>query len=108
MTLLIPESKEAGVAQRQRLEDMVKSVGAVLGERKRLERVEKKLVSTLNKALAKIGYKVIPAKAVAKKGRRRRRGRRATGTARRRRVTGTARGRRKAGAARRRGRAKKR
>jgi len=104
------------VAKRQRLEDMVKSVGAVLGERKRLERVEKKLVTTLNKALAKIGYKVIPAKAVAKGGRRRRRAKRATGAARRgrktgaarrRRATGVARRRRKGGAARRRARAKK-
>ena len=90
----------------QRLEDMLKSVRGVLGERKRLERMEKKLVSTLNKALAKIGYKVAPARAVAKKGRRRR-ARRATGTARRRRrVTATPR-RRKTAAARRRARAKK-
>ncbi len=95
------------MAQRHRLEDMVKSVGAVLGERKRLERVEKKLVTTLNKALAKIGYKVAPAKAVAKGGRPRRRARRATGAARRRGAKGTGRGRRKAGATRRRARAKK-
>ncbi len=95
------------MAQRHRLEDMVKSVGAVLGERKRLERVEKKLVTTLNKALAKIGYKVAPAKAVAKGVRRRRRAKRATGAARRRGAKGTVRGRRKAGATRRRARAKK-
>jgi len=94
------------VARRHRLEDMVKSVGAVLGERKRLERVEKKLVRTLNKALSKIGYKVIPAKAVAKGGRRRR-AKRATGVARRRRATVVSRRRRKGGAARRRARAKK-
>ncbi len=95
------------MAQKHRLEDMVKSVGAVLGERKRLERVEKKLVRTLNKALSKIGYKVAPAKAVAKGGRRRRRAKRATGTTRRRGAKGTVRGRRKAGATRRRARAKK-
>lgn len=97
----------------QRLEEMLKSVRGVLGERKRLARMEKKLVSTLNKALARIGYKVAPAKATAKKGRRRR-ARRATGTARRRRVTATPRRRkaaagrrRKTGGARRRARAKK-
>lgn len=95
------------MAKRQRLEDMVKSVTAVLGERKRLERVEKKLVATLNRALAKIGYKVVPARATAPKGRRRR-AKRATRTARRRRAIGTARRRRKAGGARRRARAKKR
>ncbi len=104
------------MSRRHRLEDMVKSVGAVLGERKRLERVEKKLVTTLNKALAKIGYKVAPAKAVAKGGRRRRRAKRATGATRRgpktgtvrgRRATGVTRRRRKAGATRRRARAKK-
>lgn len=47
----------------QRLEDLIKGVGSVLGERKKLEQVEKRLVKTLNKVLNKIGYKVVGAKA---------------------------------------------
>ena len=92
---------------RKKLENLVKSVGAVLGERKRLERVEKGLVTTLNKALGKIGYKVVSAKGAAPATRRRRRARPAKVTRRPRRRTGAGPGRPRAGARRRRARAKK-
>lgn len=49
----------------KKLENLAKHVRAVLGERKRLQQVEKKLVSTLNKALGTIGYKVVSGKAPA-------------------------------------------
>lgn len=82
----------------ERLDNLVKNVRVVLGERKRLERVEKKVVGALNKALGKIGYKVVAAKGAAPAKRRRRRAKR---------VTGAGRPRRKRTAARRRARAKK-
>jgi hypothetical protein len=65
-----------------RLESLVKSVGVVLGERKRLARIEKRLVKALNNALGKMGYKVIHANAAAPGRRRRRRVRRRTRPAR--------------------------
>lgn len=40
----------------EKLVDLVKGVGAVLGERKRLEQVEKKFIKALNRALGRIGY----------------------------------------------------
>ncbi|MFQ5960783.1 MAG: hypothetical protein ACE5MG_05260 [Candidatus Methylomirabilales bacterium] len=61
----------------KKLERMAKHLGVVLGERKKLERVERKLVGTLNTALRKIGYSVVPAKAAKPGTRRRRRTRRA-------------------------------
>ncbi len=55
----------------QKLEDLIKGVSSVLGERKKLQQVEKRLVKTLNKALNKIGYQVVAARGAAP-GRRRR------------------------------------
>jgi len=61
----------------EKLGELVKGVEAVLGERKKLERAEKKIIRSLNKVLGKLGYQV-----VAAKGMRRRRRRRARRTAR--------------------------
>jgi len=60
----------------KRLVDLVRSVDTVLGERKRLAKQEKRLVGALNRALAKMGYAVVPAKGGGQRRRRRRRGRR--------------------------------
>lgn len=64
----------------ERLEKLIKSVKVILGERKRLARVERKVMAALNSALGKIGYIVVPAKRAAP--RRRRRGGRKAGRAR--------------------------
>ncbi|MEE9124882.1 MAG: hypothetical protein V3U14_10395 [candidate division NC10 bacterium] len=88
----------------KKLENLAKHVRAVLGERKRLEQIEKKLVSTLNKALGTIGYKVVSGKAPATGTPKRRRARRAKPAARPRRRTGA---RRRTVVRRRRARAKK-
>lgn len=58
----------------ERLEKLIKSVKVILGERKRLARVERKVMAALNSVLGKIGYIVVPAKRAAP-GRRRRGGR---------------------------------
>ena len=60
----------------ERLEKLIKSVKVILGERKRLARVERKVMAALNSALAKIGYIVVPVKRTVP-ARRRRRGRKA-------------------------------
>jgi hypothetical protein len=63
----------------ERIEKLITSVKVILGERKRLARVERKVVAALNTALGKIGYIVVPAQRAAPRRRRRRRGRPATG-----------------------------
>ncbi len=80
----------------ERLEKLIKSVKVILGERKRLARVERKVMAALNSALGKIGYIVVPVERAAP-GRRRRGGRKA----------GRARGRRQMRRRRRRARAKR-
>ena len=93
----------------KQLERMAKHLGVVLGERKRLEKVEKKLVTTLNRALGTIGYRVVSVKGVAPVTRRRRRAQPATAVRRRRarRAKPAGRPRRRTTARRRRARAKK-
>lgn len=93
---IFPEGKEARVAKR--LESLAKSIGIVMGERKKLERIEKRLASALNKALGRLGYKVVSVKGAAPARRQRRRARRAKPAGR---------PRRRAGARRRRGRARR-
>ena len=63
----------------ERLGEMMKGVEAVLGERKKLEKVEKKIIRSLNRVLGKLGYQVVAAKGMR---RRRRRARRRGGAAR--------------------------
>lgn len=54
----------------ERLGELAKGVEAVLGERKKLEKTEKKLIRSLSRVLGKLGYQVVAAKG---RGRRRRR-----------------------------------
>jgi len=77
--------KGAHVAER--IEKLIRSVKIILGERKRLARVERKVMTALNSALGKIGYIVVPAKRSQVARRRRRGGRRRTGAGRGRRRT---------------------
>ncbi len=60
----------------KRLVDLMRSVDTVLGVRKQLAQREKRLVRALNRALGKMGYAVVAAKAGGVRRRRRRRGRR--------------------------------
>jgi hypothetical protein len=76
----------------ERLENLVKRVGVVIGERRRLALAEKRLITALNRALRRMGYQVVAAEGRAPR--------------RRRRIAGRRRARRRTGARRTRGRAK--
>lgn len=55
----------------EKLRELVKGVETVLGERKKLEKAEKKIIRSLNKILGKLGYQVVAAKGMGRRRRRR-------------------------------------
>ncbi len=54
----------------QKLTELVRALGGILTERKKLERAKQKTIGALNRALGRIGYKVV---AKTEPGRQRRR-----------------------------------